>query len=147
MIAAPAIHAIAPACKGGQLSGRFAVVPGSAGAGNIVYKLTLTNRSNRTCTLTGLPQVTLLSKAERALPTRVRPANPGALAAVLVTLKHGQRTFATARFSPDVPGPGETGRQCEPKAWWLRVLGGIVPIVPPTPVCEHGQLQFTAYSI
>ena len=146
MIATPAIHAIAPACPGAQVSGRFAVVPGSAGAGNIVYKLTLTNRSWAPCTLTGLPQVTLLAKDKQRLPTHVRAANPGALTAILVTLRHGQSTFATARFSPDVTGPGEMGPQCEPKAYWLRVLGKAVPIVPPTPVCEHGQLQLTAYS-
>ena len=150
MIAAPAIHAIAPRCEGSQLAGRFSVVPGSAGAGNIVYKLTLTNRSWAPCTLTGLPEARLLNKAKKALPTRIRPANPGALAAVLVTLRHGQATVATARFSPDVTGVGETGNPCEPKAYWLRVFGQgggttLVPITPATPVCEHGQLSFTAY--
>ena len=146
MIAAPAVHAIAPRCTGAQVSGRFAVIPGSAGAGNIVYRLRLTNVSPETCTLTGLPQVTLRAKDKRRLPTHVRAARPGALTAVLVTLRHGRSAYATARFSPDVPGPGETGRQCEPKAYWLRVLGRDVPVAPPTPVCEHGQLQLTAYS-
>lgn len=150
MIAQPAIHAIAPRCEGSQLAGRFAVVPGSAGAGNIVYKLTLTNRSWAPCTLTGLPEGRLLNKAKTPLPTRIRPANPGALAAILVTLRHGEKTVATARFSPDVNGVGETGNPCEPKAYWLRVLGqggstAIVPILPATSVCLHGQLSFTAY--
>jgi len=56
----------------------------------------------------------------------------------------------TARFSPDIPGPGEpqTGRACEPTATKLRVVvsgGGtlLAPISPPTPVCEHGSLQVT----
>ena len=139
-------------CTGGQLSGTFAVVPGSAGAGNIVYALVLRNRSSSTCRLTGLPVVRLLGRTARPLPTHVTPAFRGALTAVLVTLAPGQRTKATARFSPDVPGPGEptAGKQCEPTAFWLRVVarGGsatTVRVKPPTPVCEHGGLQFSVY--
>ena len=37
------------ACTGADLEGRFAVVPGSAGAGNIVYELRLTNTSASPC--------------------------------------------------------------------------------------------------
>ena len=139
-------------CTGGQLSGTFAVVPGSAGAGNIVYALVLRNRSSSTCRLTGLPVVRLLGRTARPLPTHVTPAFRGALTAVLVTLAPGQRAKATARFSPDVPGPGEptAGKQCEPTAFWLRVVargGGAttVRVKPPTPVCEHGGLQFSVY--
>lgn len=147
MIAAPAAaHAIAPVCKGAQLAGRFAVVPGSAGAGNIVYKLTLRNTSQIACTLTGLPKVQLLAKDRQKLPTHVIAAHPGRLTAVLVTLPPGGRAHANARFSPDVNGVGEMGRQCEPKSWWLRVLGKAFPVQPATPVCEHGQLQFDAYA-
>ena len=140
-------------CTGGQLSGTFAVVPGSAGAGNIVYALVLRNRSSSTCRLTGLPVVRLLGRTARPLPTHVTPAFRGALTAVLVTLAPGQRAKATARFSPDVPGPGEptAGKQCEPTAFWLRVVargGGAttVRVKPPTPVCEHGGLQFFVYT-
>ena len=141
---------VAPRCKGSQLKGTFNVVRGSAGAGNIVYALRLTNTSSKTCTVTGLPSVTLLAKDRQRLPTHAMAAQPGAMTAVLVTLRHGQRTRATARFSPDVPGAGEMGRQCEPKSWWLRVAaqgGGTttVAVTPPTPVCEHGQLQLSAY--
>jgi hypothetical protein len=148
---ASASPTIAPSCKGAQLTGRFAVVPGSAGAGNIVYKLTLKNTSTSACTLTGLPAGQLLGKLHNPLATHVRAANPGALTAILVTLAPGETTFATARFSPDVPGPGETStRRCEPVAYWFRVRaqgGGvtIVPVAPPTPVCEHGALSFAAY--
>jgi hypothetical protein len=44
-------------------------------------------------------------------------------------------------------GPGP----CEPKAYWFRVTapgGGTttVKVLPPTPVCEHGTLSFSAYS-
>jgi len=139
-------------CTGAQLSGTFAVVPGSAGAGNIVYTLRLRNRSSSTCSLTGLPVVRLLGHTARALPTHVTPAFRAGLTAVVVTLAPRQSTKATARFSADVPGPGEpaAGKQCEPTAYWLRVVsrgGGAttVRVKPPTPVCEHGGLQFSVY--
>lgn len=139
-------------CSGSQLaSGRFAAVYGSAGAGNIVYKLTLKNTSTRTCTVTGLPQGQLLGKTKAKVPTHVRAANANQLTAILVRLTPGASTGATARFSPDVPGPGEqTIGQCEPKSYWFRVRapgGGTttVKLVPPTSVCEHGTLSFSAY--
>lgn len=137
-------------CKGSQLAGRFAVVPGSAAAGSITYALRLRNVSQSTCSVTGLPQGQLLGRHGGKLPTHVRAAFPGALTAILVTLKPGQSTRATARFSPDVPGPGEqTPGSCEPTAYSFRVTakGGTttVKVLPPTPVCEHGQLLFSAY--
>jgi hypothetical protein len=141
-------------CTGKQLAGSFAAVPGSAGAGNIVYELVLKNVSTKTCAVTGLPQGRLLDKAGKPLSTHVRAAFPGALAAVFVRLAPGRKTYASARFSPDVPGPGEpvAGRSCEPKAWWFRVSGQgggttKVKLSPPTPVCEHGQLQLSAYGL
>jgi hypothetical protein len=140
-------------CTGADLTGTFTVVPGSAGAGNIVYALKLLNHSTRTCTVAGLPDVTLLGRSGTALPTHVRPALPNKLTSVLVRIAPGRTTRATARFSPDVPGPGEpvSGPQCEPRAYRLAVHapgGGkaVVPITPPTPVCEHGQLQLSAYA-
>lgn len=148
---AAAHGATAAACSGAQLGGTFKVVPGSAGAGNIVYKLTVTNRSQKTCTVTGLPIVKLYGKTGNALPTHIVPAFRGALTAVLVHLAPGASAHATARFSPDVPGTGEGNRkQCEPTAYWLHVSGQSggsfkVAIKPPTPVCEHGTLQLTAY--
>ncbi len=139
-------------CAGTQLtSGRFAAVYGSAGAGNIVYKLTLKNTSAAKCTVTGLPEGQLLGKSKAKVPTHVRAAHANQLTAILVTLVPGASTYANARFSPDVPGPGEqTLGQCEPQAYWFRVRapgGGTatVKLVPPTPVCEHGTLSFSAY--
>ena len=96
----------AASCAGTQLAGRFAVVYGSAGAGNIVYKLTLKNTSATPCTVTGLPLGQLLGKTKTKLPTHVRAAHPSQLTAILVTLVPGDSTYATARFSPDVPGHG-----------------------------------------
>jgi hypothetical protein len=138
-------------CKGSQLAGSFKVVPGSPGAGNIVYRLTLTNTSATTCAVTGLPVGQLLGKTGNKLPTHIRAAFPQGLTAILVTLAHGKSSHATARFSPDIPGVGEqTTGPCEKTSYSLRLTargGGTtkVKITPPTPVCEHGQLQFSAY--
>jgi hypothetical protein len=142
---------IAPACKASQLSGTFKVVPGSAGAGNIVYKLTIKNTSTKTCTVTGLPKGVLMTKAGKVQPTHVLTAMPGAMA-ILATLAHGKSSSATARFSPDVLGTGESGKQCEPTSYWFRLAapgGGTkkIALSPPTPVCEHGQLQFKYWSL
>jgi Protein of unknown function (DUF4232) len=141
---------VAP-CWGSQLSGSFRVVYGSAGAGNISYRLTLTNVSAARCFLSGLPHGRLLGKAGSRLPTRVQAAFPAALTAILVSLAHGQSSRASARFSPDVPGVGEvTIGQCEPTAYKLRLAapgGGTttVKIAPPTAVCEQGGMSFSAY--
>jgi hypothetical protein len=147
--ALPAGSQPSPPCMGAELSGTFRVVPGSAGAGNIVYALRVTNVSTDDCFVTGIPQLTLLSRSGKALPTHVRPEQPGALTAVRVDLAPGRAAKATARFSPDVPGVGEghTG-PCEPTAYKLRVgpSGGgslLAPLQPPTPVCEHGTMTLT----
>jgi hypothetical protein len=140
------------ACTGSQVAARFGVVPGSAGAGNISYRLTLENTSTRTCTVTGLPRGQLLGRTGRTLPTRIRAAFRPGLAAVLVRIAPGKAARATARFSPDVPGVGEqTIGACEPKAYTLRVVlegGGTANarLAPATPVCEHGTMSFSAYT-
>jgi hypothetical protein len=135
-----------PRCHGIQLGGTFTGVPNSAGAGNIVYRLTLYNLSSSTCTLTGLPQGVLLAKTGAKLPTHIRTAFPGR-AAVLVRLAPGKVAYANARFSPDVAGTGdEMSGRCEPVAAWLQVEGTNVQITPPTSVCERGTLNFTTYS-
>jgi hypothetical protein len=142
-------------CTGAMLSGTFRVIPGSPGAGNIVYRLRIKDTSTKACFVTGLPGVTLLDAVGRKLPTTSSFAgHPGMLTAVQVPLVPGSGAATlTARFSPDVPGPGEpvSGKQCEPTAYKLRVTpsgGGsvVVPISPPTPVCEHGGLQLTSFT-
>jgi hypothetical protein len=140
------------ACTGGDLGGDFSVVRGSAGAGQIVYRLALRNVSDERCFLGGIPDLRLLGGDGTALPTSVTPEQPGALAPVHVELAPGRSASATARFSPDVPGVGEgTTGPCEPIAAHLRVTpagGGAVevPVRPPTSVCEHGRLAFRALS-
>ncbi len=120
---------------------------------NIVYALRLRNHATKTCFVAGLAGLQLLGKTGRALPTRVEPAFRWGLTAVRVVLRTGSRAKATARFSPDVPGPNEpTLRQCEPTAYRVRVTpppgGGtlIVPVSRPTPVCSHGYMSLSALS-
>lgn len=144
--------AAAPACTGGDLGGSFAVVPGSAGAGNVSYSLTLTNTSAASCYVSGIPEVKLLDAQGAALPTTVSAAQPGQGTAAKIVLAPGGSAKAEARFSPDVPGPGEQQPgQCEPTAHQLKVTasgGGtvVVPVNPPTPVCEHGSLSMSLLS-
>jgi hypothetical protein len=135
------------ACTGGQLSGTFKEAPGGGGAGQIEYILTLTNTSGAKCTINGLPVAVLLDSSGTPLPTHVTGTN----ISPLVALAPGNSATATARFSPDVPGKGDsqTGT-CQPKAYTLRVTpsgGGTVdaPIKPPTSVCERGTLNFSVY--
>jgi hypothetical protein len=138
-----------------MLTGTFTAIRGSAGAGNIVYRLRVQNTGRAACFVTGLPGVTLLDAGGRRLPTKSSfVGRPGMLTAVMVPLTPGTGTATlTARFSPDIPGPGEptVGNQCERTAYKLRVTpsgGGsvVVPISPPTPVCEHGSLQLTSFT-
>jgi Protein of unknown function (DUF4232) len=140
------------ACSGDRLSGAFAGVPGSAGAGHIVYRLTVKNVGSSACYVSGLPQVQLLGTTGNALPTSVSPAQPGTGTAAKISLQPGDSATADAQFSPDVNGTGDsTSGQCQPTATVLRVTapgGGTLdaPIQPPTPVCERGSLHFKLFS-
>jgi hypothetical protein len=143
----PAPSAVA-ACAGSDLSGSFKEVPGSAGAGQISYALTLTNASSNACFVSGIPQLQLLDAQSGALSTSESAAQPGQATAAKVVLQPGASATAEARFSPDVPGPGEPQTSaCEPTAHKLKVtIGGgsvTVPVSPPTPVCEHGALRMS----
>jgi Domain of unknown function (DUF4232) len=148
VLAATAGHAAAAStadCLAGPLKATFAVVPNSEGAGNIVYRLRLTNTSAHACSFASPPHLTLLGAGGRVLPTHVIAGRPGALATIHVTVAPHASVSATARFSPDVPGVGENNMgPCEAPAHWLRVGTKVKATVsPPTPVCEHGQLQLT----
>jgi Protein of unknown function (DUF4232) len=146
--ATAAVHNVS-ACKGSDLHGTFKAVPGSQGAGNIVYALRLRNVSAGSCTVKGIPHVQLLSANGNKLPTNAVAAHPG-VPGVLVTLAPNKTAVSDARFSPDVPGKGEPQLgHCEAKSYKLRVMpsgGGalIAPITPPTPVCEHGGMALSA---
>lgn len=140
------------ACTGDKLAGKFTGVPGSAGAGQIVFRLTVTNTGSSACYVTGLPEVQLLGTTGGALPTSVSAAQAGAGTGAKISLQPGDSAVADAQFSPDVPGTGDhTPGQCEPTATVLRVTapgGGTLdaPIQPPTPVCERGSLHFKLFA-
>ena len=135
-------------CTGRQLTGTFALVPGSAGAGQIEHALTLKNGSNAPCALRGVPKALLLGVSGTALPTNVTSAGGGASRLVL---QPGASAVADARLSPDVAGPGDSqSGTCQPKAHTLQVTangGGVMDaaIKPPTSVCERGTLNFKAF--
>ena len=143
----------APACSSARLGGSFAVVPGSAGAGQISYALTVTNTSDSECYVSGLPQLLLLDAQGGGLPTSVSAAQPGTATAAKIVLQVASSAKSEARFSPDVPGQGEgqAGQPCEPVAHQVQVTatgGGtfVVPVNPPTSVCEHGSLRMSLYA-
>jgi len=135
-----------PGCKGSQLSAAMSVIPGSAGAGNIGYRLTLKNHGGA-CILGDHPGLKLLKANGQGLPTRV--IKSGRTAFGTMTVGTGHSTSARLRFSPDVAGPGEPGKgPCEPAAHKVKVLlsapgSGTVTgaVKPPTSVCEHGSIQ------
>ncbi len=143
----------APACSRAHLGGSFTAVPGSAGAGQISYVLTLTNTSDSECYVSGLPQLQLLDAQGGALQTSVSAAQPGTATAAKIVLQVAASAKSEARFSPDVPGQGEgqAGQPCEPVAHQVQVTatgGGtfVVPVKPPTSVCEHGSLRMSPYA-
>jgi hypothetical protein len=134
------------ACTHDQLAGTFAEVPGSAAAGQIEYLLTL-NRSG--CWLGATPpNVKLLDASGTSSPTNEVPGQDVTQSTPPATLEPGTNATAAVRFSPDVPGPGDSQNgPCQPKAHTLEVAatgGGNVdvPIRPPTSVCERGTLRF-----
>jgi hypothetical protein len=141
--------ASAKPCTGEQLTGTFALVPGSAGAGQISYELMVKNVSHGPCFLRGIPKATLLGASGAALPTHVTPAGPGG--AGRVVLQPGASAAADARFSPDVAGPGDSqSGTCQPAAHTLQVTpngGGVMDaaVKPSTSVCEQGTLNFKAF--
>ncbi len=135
-------------CGGTQLTAMFALIPGSAGAGQIAYTLTVKNASQSPCSLHGVPQGTLLAASGSALPTHVKPAGGNGKR---IVLPPGASATAQARFSPDVAGDGDSqSGACQPQAHTLQVTaegGGFAhaPIKPPTSVCEQGTLNFEPF--
>jgi Protein of unknown function (DUF4232) len=130
-------------CPGSDVTATFDVVPGSAGAGNIVYALKLTNSSSSPCEL-ALTGFQLLDANGNDVPTNVTAPTATTLLAASESLGYH------ARFSPDVNGTGDnTNGQCQPTSATLRITlagGGTVdaPIKPPTPVCEKGSMSLTS---
>jgi hypothetical protein len=132
------------ACHLKALQASFRVVPGSAGAGNIVYRLRLENSSVTACIFHDPTSARLLGVNGHGLPTQA------SFAAVARRVAPGHAIRADVRFSPDVPGVGEQMRgPCEHRAYTLALYQGrvrlLVPVQPATPVCERGRLDFSAW--
>jgi hypothetical protein len=136
-------------CGGADLSAAFTLVPGSAGAGQIAYTLTVKNTSPSPCSVHGIPQGTLLGASGTELPTDVKSAGGGARRLVLPP---GASATAQARFSPDVAGDGDSqSGACQPAAHTFQLAtegGGVTEagIKPPTSVCQRGTLNFEAFA-
>jgi hypothetical protein len=138
--------ALAKPCQGTDLTAAFALIPNSAGAGQIAYTLTVKNNSQTPCSVQGIPRGTLLSATGTALPTHIKASGSGKR----VVLPHGASATAQARFSPDVAGVGDSqSGACQPPAHTFQLIaaGGVTeaPIKPPTSVCQQGTLNFEAF--
>ena len=139
--------AAAKACQGTDLTATFALIPNSAGAGQIAYTLTVKNSSQVPCSVQGIPRGMLLGASGTALPTHVK-ASGGA--GKRIVLPPGASATAQARFSPDVAGEGDSqSGACQPLAHTFQLIasGGVTeaPIKPPTSVCQQGTLNFEAF--
>ena len=139
--------ASAKPCQGTDLKATFALIPNSAGAGQIAYTLTVKNSSQIPCSVRGIPSGTLLGASGTTLPTNVK-ASGGA--GKRIVLPAGASATAQARFSPDVAGDGDSqSGACQPQAhtFQLNLSGGVTeaPIKPPTSVCQQGTLNFEAF--
>ncbi len=140
-------------CAASRLQMSFSEIPGSQGAGNVVYVLKLHNANRSRCTLSGAPTLKLLGAHHNALSSRVISNGIGKLTTQRAVVPAGANVWLTTRFSPDVPGVGETGPgQCEPTAYDLVLsskgfTGSVTAAIKPsTPVCEHGQLQTSVWA-
>jgi hypothetical protein len=138
-----------PRCHTSGLSGSFTLVPNSQGAGNEVAKVTLTNTSGTVCHVYGFVGMQLLNAQHQPLPTNV--VRDHSLAELIVTLIPNGSASAAARFSPDVPGPGDAQNgQCQPTAAFVEITPPdetthlVVPVQPATSVCSSGQLRTTS---
>ena len=139
--------ASAKPCQGTDLAATFALIPNSAGAGQIAYTLTVKNSSQVPCSVRGIPRGTLLGASGTALPTHVKASGGDGKR---IVLPPGASATAQARFSPDVAGDGDSqSGACQPQAHTFQLIaaGGVTeaPIKPPTSVCQQGTLNFEAF--
>jgi hypothetical protein len=130
-------------CSASDLTGTFEVLPGSAGAGNIVYTLKVVNASQGACTVSGVPTIDFLDSNGQPLKKTVSPNGAGT--AVLVTLQPGDSARSQVRFSPDVdpcdPGTATMLRVTMPDNSTLDAK-----IDPATKLCGNGSLQPSPFS-
>jgi hypothetical protein len=131
-------------CGPSSVRATFSLVPGSQGAGQVDYTLTITNTGHASCTIYGLPAMSLLGAGRVALATHAHPDGGGSYS---VKLAGGQWAQSNATFSPDIAASNEPGDRCEPVAYSLALTlrggGRLLAPMDPTRVCQHGAIGFT----
>jgi uncharacterized repeat protein (TIGR01451 family) len=124
-------------CTAHDLTATFQVLEGSAGAGNIVYTLKVTNASQAACTVRGFPTIDFLDSNSAVMPSSVTAK---ADHVPIVTLQPGDSARSQIRFSPDVdpcdPGTATTLRLTMSDSSTLETK-----IDPATRLCGNGSLQ------
>jgi len=130
--------AAANRCSAHDLTGTFEVLQGSAGAGNIVYTLKVTNAAQQACTVSGVPTIDFLTSSGSALPAHVSPNAAGT--AALVTLQPGDSANSQVRFSPDVD-PCDSGTATTLRLTMPDTSSFTMKIDPATRLCGGGSLQ------
>jgi hypothetical protein len=134
-------------CQGTDLTAVFALIPNSAGAGQIAYALMVKNSSQSPCWVQGIPKGTLLGANGTVLPTNVKGSGGGRR----IVLPPGASATAQARFSPDVAGAGDSqSGACQPQAHTFQLTAQGVSVTeaaikPPTSVCQRGTLNFEPF--
>ena len=133
----------ASACTAHDLTGTFQVLQGSAGAGNIVYTLKVTNASQGACTVSGFPSIAYLDANGAALPAHIQPDRVGPVS--VVTLQPGGSAKSDVRFSPDVT-PCDSGTATTLRLTMADGSTLDAKIDPATHLCGAGSLQPTPFA-
>ena len=142
----PPTPAGTPPCQKTEMGvGTWKIVPGGEGAGHAVADLAFQNTSNRACTISGYPRVTLTDAAGTALPTTVTDYSPATVG--VLTVAPSSWVHSEIQYDPHMPGPSEpTSGACEPATTTMLVrLPGDsvlehVVVSPATTFCGRGDL-------
>jgi hypothetical protein len=130
------------ACTAQDLTATFQALQGSAGAGNIVYTLQVTNGSQQPCTLSGVPTIDFLDAQGKPLPSSTSTTNSHI---AIVKVDPGASATSQVRFSPDVDpcdaGTATTLRVELPDRTTLDAQ-----IDPKTKLCGGGSIQPSAFT-
>jgi hypothetical protein len=141
-VTASAAPATSNACTASDLTGTFSVLSGSAGAGNILYTLHVTNASQDACTVSGAPAVTFLDANGTAMNQHTSTTDQKP---TVISLQPGASASAQVRFSPDVtpcdPGTATTLRVEMPDDSTFTVK-----FDPATKLCGAGSVQPQNYA-
>lgn len=132
-----------PECATSNLSSSATVVPTSAGAGNMLINVTVTNTSNGSCAIVGYPELQLLDK--NRIPQATTTTWDPAVAKTVVTLAPQGTASTTVRFDFDIPAAGEpsTGA-CEPSSAYLLLTPPNTGATLQTPITGNGGAGITA---